>query len=262
MSPALWEVLSKNQIDKFTEDEREYLDILIAEKLPKHIAIIMDGNGRWAQKYKLPRTVGHRYGAETLKKVIETCGIIGIHTLTIYAFSTENWKRPKIEVTLLMELLVEYIQKEMNSLRDNNIRIISSGNIEELPVEAKKVVVEAEHNTKSNTGLTLNVALNYGGRQEIVRAVQKIAEQVNSRDYAVEDIDEELVEKHLYTYGLPELDLVIRTSDEKRLSNFLLWQCAYAEFFFTETLWPDFSNKELLSALLSYQSRKRRYGGI
>jgi len=262
MARVLWEQLNQRGIKGFSKTEQSYLANLYAEKLPKHIAIIMDGNGRWAQQRKLPRSVGHRRGAETLKKVVEFCSLIGIRVLTVYAFSTENWKRPKTEVELLMNLLVEYLQKELDTLCKNNVKIIISGNIEDLPEQARREVVKAREASAQNTGLILNVALNYGGRDEIVRAVKKIASLVKKGECDIEDIDCTLIENNLYTRGLPDPDLLIRTSGEKRLSNFLLWQLAYTELFFTGTMWPDFKKIDLLEALLAYQGRERRYGAI
>ncbi|KUK10541.1 MAG: Isoprenyl transferase [Clostridia bacterium 41_269] len=262
MAKLLLEVLKPNIITNLNQTEINYLSKLWVEKLPRHIAIIMDGNGRWAQKRMLPRSAGHREGANALKRTVEFCAQLGIKVLTVYAFSTENWKRPKTEINLLMNLLVEYLQKEMDALCKNNVKIITSGKIEELPRDAYAEILKAKSVSKNNTGLILNVALNYGSRDEILKAVKEIAALVKDGVYDIEDINYSLMEAHLYTKGLPEPDLLIRTSGEKRLSNFLLWQLAYTELFFTDTLWPDFDKKDLLEALLSYQNRERRFGGL
>lgn len=231
-------------------------------KLPVHIAIIPDGNGRWAKRRGLPRTMGHKAGSENIKKIVKLCNNIGIKYLTVYAFSTENWSRPKSEVDALMSLLLEYLRNAEKELSGANIRINVIGNIAGLPSELQKEIPRVEELTRKNTGLNLVMALNYGGRKEILCAVKSIVKSVANGDIKMEDIDEEVVSEHLYTKDIPDPDLIIRTSGEKRSSNFLLWQSAYSEFWFSEVLWPDFNEKHLLQALEDYQSRKRRFGGI
>lgn len=230
--------------------------------LPNHIAIIMDGNGRWAKRRALPRAAGHRAGAETLRTVVETCIDLGISYLTIYAFSTENWKRPREEVDALMELLVEYIEKELNVLKKNGVKIKTIGDLSELPPKAVVKIKKAEQETAVNKQLCLQVALNYGGRKEIVDAVKVIACEAAAGRLQTEKIDEEIMAEYLYTAGVPDPDLLIRTAGEIRLSNFLLWQAAYAEFWFTSTFWPDFTAQHLYQAIYDYQHRQRRFGGL
>lgn len=262
MPQTVIEILDEKNLKEFTDLEREYLSKIDVEKLPKHIAIIMDGNGRWAKKRRLPRNIGHRQGMESLKRVVKVCGAIGIEVLTVYAFSTENWRRPEKEVNFLMALAVEWLEKEIAGLNENNVKVMVSGNIERLVPAAYEAVKKGMEETKNNTGLILNVALNYGGRDEIIRAVQSIARLVKQEDLQIGDIDASLFEKFLFTAGLPEPDLLIRTSGEQRLSNFLLWQLAYAEFDFPGVLWPDFEKKDLLQAILDYQQRNRRFGAL
>lgn len=262
MPQFLIDTIGEKDLGGFSDLELDYLARLDSDKLPKHIAIIMDGNGRWAKERKLPRTLGHRQGMGTLKRVVEICGIIGIEVLTVYAFSTENWRRPDYEVNFLMNLAVEWLGKEISGLNENNVKVVSSGEITELTSSAYKAVKAAIEVTKDNTGLILNVALNYGGRDEIIRAVQGVARLVEKGALKVEDIDGSVFEKFLYTAGFPDPDLMIRTSGEQRLSNFLLWQVAYAEFKFPEVLWPDFGNKDLLQAIFEYQQRDRRFGAL
>ncbi|HWQ89388.1 MAG TPA: isoprenyl transferase [Desulfitobacteriaceae bacterium] len=232
------------------------------ELIPRHIAIIMDGNGRWAKKRGLPRTMGHRAGVETLRTTIKECSSLGVEVLTVYAFSTENWRRPQEEVGLLMNLLVEYLRKEMNELHKNNIVIRTIGGIQKLPLVAQQELLKAFELTKTNKGLILNIALNYGGRSDIVEAVRKICFEVLNKNITPQDINEELVSKALYTADLPDPDLLIRTSGEMRLSNFLLWQIAYTEIVVVEDYWPDFDRKILHQAIRTYQQRDRRYGGL
>jgi len=245
-----------------TLTEEEIIKKVDHQKLPKHIAIIMDGNGRWALKRGMPRGAGHRAGVESLRQVVNACANLGIEYLTVYAFSTENWKRPKEEINILMDLLVEYINKEINELHEKNIRVNSIGRTDELPLSAQKALVKAEELTKKNTTLTLNLALNYGGRSEIVDAVQKISQKVLDGEMKVVNIDENIISANLYTAGFPDPELVIRPSGEYRLSNYLLWQVAYSEFWITPVFWPDFRKIHLLEAILSFQSRKRRFGGL
>jgi undecaprenyl diphosphate synthase len=230
-------------------------------RLPKHVAVIMDGNGRWAQKRHLPRIAGHRQGTQTARSTIETCARLKIEALTLYAFSVENWRRPKTEIDFLMQLLREYLRMEMPLIQKNDIRMRFLGRIEELPVGVQTDVRDAMERTAGNGGMELCVALNYGGRAEIVDAMNAILKERNGHGSAA-GITEEQLSRHLYTDGLPDPDLLIRTSGEMRVSNFLLWQIAYAEIFVTETLWPDFNRARLLEALLEFQKRERRYGGI
>ncbi|MEZ4357028.1 MAG: isoprenyl transferase [Eubacteriales bacterium] len=232
------------------------------KNLPEHVAIIMDGNGRWAQKRKLPRSVGHRAGVENVRTVIRLSSDLGIKALTLFAFSTENWKRPQDEVNVLMDLLVEYIKKELNELNRKNTRIKTLGDLNKMPKKVADEIDRAKETTKNNTGLIVNMALNYGSRQEMVSAVKKIASKAMSGEISIDEIDENTILKNLYTADLPEPDLIIRTSGENRLSNFLLYQAAYSEFIFTKTLWPDFNEKEYLKALIEFEQRQRRFGAI
>ncbi|HEY2352794.1 MAG TPA: polyprenyl diphosphate synthase [Candidatus Acidoferrum sp.] len=271
-------------------EESGLLKQLDLTKLPRHVAVIMDGNGRWAQRRHLPRIAGHRYGTKTARTTIETCARLNIEALTLYAFSVENWRRPKVETDFLMQLLREYIRKEMPLIQRNNIRMRFLGRIVELPEAVQKDVREATERTAANTGMCLCIALNYGGRAELVDAMNAIlAQRKGSNGHgsvqgngrsghgdheapggnghangngSLERITEEQLSTYLYTEGLPDPDLLIRTSGEMRVSNFLLWQIAYAEMFVTETLWPDFNRARLLEALIEFQKRERRYGGI
>lgn len=237
-------------------------DKIAMDRLPRHIAIIMDGNGRWAQKRALPRSMGHRAGVEALREIVKTCSKLKIKILTVYAFSTENWKRPKDEVGVLMDLLTEYLRKELQELHEQKVVIRSMGKISDLPLEAQQEIAHAIELTRDNTGLIFNIALNYGGRAEIIDAVKSLSKEVLSGKMRIEEIDEQLFSNLLYTQGLPEPDLLIRTSGEMRLSNFLLWQLAYTEIVVVKELWPDFSQKALLEAIKEYQKRDRRFGGI
>jgi len=231
-------------------------------KLPEHIAIIMDGNGRWAKKRGLSRSIGHREGSNTLKKIVTFCEEIGIKYLTVYAFSTENWKRPKSEVDSLMSLLKEYLKNADKELSGKNVRINVIGDISRLSPEIQALTKKVMKSTSRNTGMLLNIALNYGGRDEILKAVKAIAKETAAGKISADDIDEKMISDHLYTSGIPDPDLLIRTSGEKRLSNFLIWQSAYSEFWFTDVLWPDFKKENMLEAIYAYQNRDRRYGGI
>ncbi len=237
-------------------------DQISLERLPRHIAIIMDGNGRWAQKRALPRSMGHRAGVEALRKVVKTCSELGIKVLTVYAFSTENWSRPKDEVGVLMTLLTEYLRKELQELHQNNVVIRAIGGIADLPREAQRELDLSIKQTHNNSGLILNLALNYGGRSEIIDAVKKISNDVLTGKQKIEEIDEACFSDALFTSGLPDPDLMIRTSGEMRLSNFLLWQLAYTEIVVIQELWPDFGEKALIDAIKAYQKRDRRFGGI
>jgi undecaprenyl diphosphate synthase len=274
-----------------TSEESRLFDKLDFSRLPRHIAVIMDGNGRWAQKRHLPRVAGHRAGTKSARMAIETCARLHIEALTLYAFSVENWRRPKTEIEFLMQLLREYLRKEMPLLQKNNIRMRFLGRADELPDAVQKDTREAVEATAKNTGMVLSIALNYGGRAEIVDAMNAIlaarAAQTNGNGHpagfdpacsgrtldrppadsstdhrALNPITEEDLARYLYTADLPDPDLLIRTSGEMRVSNFLLWQIAYAEIFVTETLWPDFNRARLLESLLDYQKRERRYGAL
>ncbi len=229
-------------------------------KLPEHLAIIMDGNGRWAKQKGLLRTLGHESGTKSVKKTVESCAKLGIKNLTLYAFSTENWNRPKLEVDTLMKLLISSLKKEMKTLIENNIRLNAIGNLTNLPVKVQKELNEVIQKTSENTRMTLTLALSYGAREELIQAVKKISDKVKNNIISTDTIDESIINKHLYTHNLPDVDLVIRTSGEHRISNFLLWQIAYAEFYFIDVLWPDFSEEDLYTAIISYQSRERRFG--
>ncbi len=240
-------------------EEGRLLHALDLSRLPRHVAIIMDGNGRWAQRRHMPRIAGHRAGVQSARTAIETCARLKLEALTLYAFSVDNWRRPKAEVNFLMQLLREYLRKELPAIHRNNIRLRIIGRSEELPEGVQKDVREGMELTAGNTGMTLSVALNYGGRAEIVDAVNRLLAERNGSNKPVE---EEQLARHLYTDGLPDPDLLIRTSGEMRISNFLLWQIAYAEIYVAETLWPDFNRARLLEALIEFQSRERRYGGI
>ncbi|KAB3531348.1 isoprenyl transferase [Alkaliphilus serpentinus] len=236
--------------------------ILDNEKLPQHIAIIMDGNGRWAKKRFLPRTLGHKAGVEALRDIIKTASNTKIAYLTLYAFSTENWNRPNDEVSALMELLVEYLRKEGEELHSNNIKINTIGDIDGLPEFARKEVLRAKELTKNNTGLWVNIALNYGGRDEIVRGIKRIAKDIKEDKISIEDINQEVFSSYLETANMPDPDLLIRTSGEYRFSNFLIWQSAYTELWFTDILWPDFRGEDLLMAISDFQKRERRFGKV
>ena len=244
--PILLIMSAKNQIDK--------------NKLPKHIAIIMDGNGRWAKKRGFTRVFGHRNGVKSVKDIVEVGVELGIDALTLYTFSTENWKRPKKEVDILMGILVSSLKKELNTFLENGVKLQSIGNIEKLPKNAKTELLEVMDKTKNNRGLTLTLALNYGSREEIIIAVKNISKKIVNNELNIEEIDEKIINSHLYTVTLPVVDFLIRTSGERRVSNFLLWQIAYAELYFTDVLWPDFRKKDFYEAILDYQSRERRFG--
>lgn len=231
-------------------------------KIPRHLAIIMDGNGRWAEKHGLPRTAGHRKGMEQVREIIEECGRLGVEYLTLYVFSTENWKRPPEEVSFLMQLLEESLETEVEKMAEKGARVRFIGLRDRLSPRLVAKLEAAEKKTAGNQGLVVNLALNYGGRAEIVSALRKIAEEITSGQASAGDLDEALVEKYLFTAGQPDPDLIIRTSGEQRLSNFLLWQAAYSEFIFTPVLWPDFGRRELHNALREYAGRKRRFGGL
>ena len=232
------------------------------EQIPGHIAIIMDGNGRWAKKRALPRIAGHHEGMKTVRKITRLANDLGVSALTVYAFSTENWKRPKLEVDFLMRLPEEFLGTYLPELIEQNVRVVMMGENDSLPNHTQEAVRKAMEATKENTGLVLNFALNYGSRAEIAQAMQKIAQKVQEGTIDASEINENLISQHLMTCDLPEPDLLIRTSGEVRLSNFMLWQLAYTEFWFTDTLWPDFDENCLLDAVESFQNRNRRYGGL
>jgi undecaprenyl diphosphate synthase len=235
-----------NQIDK--------------NRLPRHVAIIMDGNGRWAKQRGKNRVFGHKQGAKSVKEVVKASGELGIEYLTLYAFSTENWSRPKLEVDALMALLVSSINSETKELMENNVRLLAIGNHDVLPKNVKNKLYGAIEETSRNTGLTLTLALSYSAKWEIIEATKKIASLVATNEINIEDINEEIIDKNLSTYKLPHPELMIRTSGELRISNFLLWQLAYAELYFTDKLWPEFGKEELFEAILDFQSRERRFG--
>jgi undecaprenyl diphosphate synthase len=230
------------------------------DNLPKHLAIIMDGNGRWAKKQGLLRAIGHENGTKAVKQTVESCAKLGIENLTLYAFSTENWNRPKLEVDALMNILVNSLKKELPTLIKNSIRLNTIGNTDLLPARARKQLLDVIEQTKDNKRMTLTLALSYGSREELISAFKKITEKTNTGQLTTADINEATINQHLYTYDLPDVDLVIRTSGEHRISNFLLWQIAYAELYFTDVLWPDFREKDLHEAIISYQQRERRFG--
>ncbi|UCC78360.1 MAG: isoprenyl transferase [Candidatus Zixiibacteriota bacterium] len=236
--------------------------VMSAGKLPDHIAIIMDGNGRWARKRGLLRTAGHRAGVKTVKKIVRIAGEIGLKYLTLFTFSTENWKRPKTEVTAIMRLLEQTTRKELSELLENNVRLIATGNIENLPPKKREVLLDAIERTKNNTGLVLNLALSYSGRAEIIQAIKNIAADISSKKIKPEDLNDQLFSSYLQTNGLPDPDLLIRTSGEMRISNFLLWQTAYTELYVTDILWPDFTEEDFLKAIADYQRRDRRFGMV
>jgi undecaprenyl diphosphate synthase len=254
-------------LEPASRDEARLLESLDPQRLPRHIAVIMDGNGRWAQRRHLPRVAGHRSGVESARTIIETCARLNIQALTLYAFSMENWRRPRAEIDFLMRLLRQYLRKELPVIHRNNIRLQIIGRTEQLPEEVRADVAKGVALTAQNSGMTLTVALNYGGRAELVDAFNAILDRLRSKSgngngSANFRVDEETIAENLYTAGLPDPDLLIRTSGELRISNFLLWQIAYAEIYVTETLWPDFRRAELYAALADYQKRERRYGGL
>ena len=233
---------------------------LVIENIPKHIAVIMDGNGRWAKKQGKLRIFGHENGVKAVRDTVEACAEIGVEYLTLYAFSTENWNRPKFEINALMTLLVSTINKETKTLMDNNIRLATIGDTDSLPSKCKKELLEAIEKTKNNSRMTLVLALSYSSKWEITQAITKIAEQVKKGQLATEQITEDTINQYLATAGIPDPELLIRTSGEHRISNFLLWQIAYSELYFTEKLWPDFRREDLYEAIISFQQRERRFG--
>ena len=230
------------------------------QNLPKHLAIIMDGNGRWAKQKGLLRAMGHESGTKSVRQTVEACARLGVENLTLYAFSTENWNRPKLEVNTLMQLLVHSLKNELKTLQDNNVRLQTIGNTDKLPKNIQKELNEVIEKTKNNTRTNLTLALSYGSREELLNVVKTISNKVKNNIISIDTIDESIINQHLYTHNLPDVDLLIRTSGEHRISNFLLWQIAYAELFFTEVLWPDFTEEHLYEAIISYQKRERRFG--
>lgn len=238
-----------------------FFDIDI-ERLPNHIAIIMDGNGRWAKKRFLPRVAGHKAGVETVRTVIKECKRLGIKYVTLYTFSTENWKRPHQEIETLMNLLQSYLKNEIDELNNNNVKLTAIGDIEKLPQSCLRELKNAIKLTENNDGPNLNLALNYGGRYDITNAVNNIFIDMKNNKLDCDEITEDIIKNYLSTKSIPDPDLVIRTSGEQRLSNFLLWELAYAELYFTDVYWPDFNEKELQKALYTYQNRDRRFGGL
>ena len=251
---------------KFFKSTKRITDLGISNidmnKIPKHIAIIMDGNGRWAKERNLPRTMGHRAGVETIRDIVKECDNLGVKYLTLYAFSTENWGRPSEEVSTLMKLLVEYLRNEFEELHSNNVVISSIGDISKLPQICQTELRNAYEKTKLNTGLILNLALNYGGRDEITTAFKRMYTDLKFNRLKEEDITEDTISSYLYTKGMPDPDIIIRPSGEQRISNFLLWQSAYSEFWISDIKWPDFKKEHLHKAILDFQKRDRRFGGV
>ncbi len=230
--------------------------------IPKHIAIILDGNGRWAKERGLPRNLGHRKGALNLRDITKSANNLGVKQLTVYAFSTENWNRPKEEVEYLMRTPIKYYKKFKNKILKTNVKVTFIGRRDRLSKEFLSCMEEIENNTKDFTGINLNIAVDYGSKNEIINAVKEISKDVKDGSLNIDDINEELIDNHLFTKGMYPIDLLIRTSGEIRLSNYLLWQLAYSEFYFTQTYWPDFNEEELIKAISSYQKRDRRFGGL
>jgi undecaprenyl diphosphate synthase len=251
-----------DEIAQTGSHERELLERLDRDRLPRHVAIIMDGNGRWAQARSLPRVEGHRAGIRAVRETVETAARLGFDVITLYAFSTENWKRPRHEVLTLMTLLKEFIRRELETMIQNNLRFRPIGRIEQLDPSVCKELQRAVDATAQCTGTLVQIALNYSGRQELTDVVREAVAMANARELGAEIVDEDWIEDHLSTRGSPALDLLIRTSGEQRVSNFLLWQLAYSEIYFCPTLWPDFSKTDLFEALLAYQQRERRFGGL
>jgi len=238
-------------------DKKQLIDL---QRVPKHVAIIMDGNGRWAKGKGMSRVFGHKNALTAVRESVETAAQIGIKAITLYAFSTENWKRPKLEVDALMSLLINSLKKEMPTFQNNGVVVNAIGGIENLPKKAQKALNDVVLQTKNNTKIILTLALSYGSREEIVNAIKNISKKVVNKELSLKEIDEKTINNHLYTFNLPEVDLMIRTSGEHRISNFLLWQMAYAELYFTDILWPDFRKEHFYDAIIDYQNRERRFG--
>jgi undecaprenyl diphosphate synthase len=243
-------------------DEKYQRELKNSGVIPRHIAIIMDGNGRWAKKRGLPRVAGHKKGVETVKDMVKACVQVGVKYLTLYTFSTENWKRPKDEVSTLMRLLVSTLRREVDELNENDVRLTTIGELGALPVEVQNELEDSIYKTKNNSALVLNLALNYSGRWELLNAIKKIAQLTADGSLNVDEINEEYVARFLNTCDIPDPDLLIRTSGEFRVSNFLLWQIAYTEFFITDVYWPEFSRQNLYEAIRSFQKRERRFGKV
>ena len=234
--------------------------ILSGGDIPKHIAIIMDGNGRWATSQNLPRLAGHREGIKSVREIVRICGEIGIEYLTLYTFSSENWNRPVKEVSSIMKLLFSTIKKEVQNLHKNNVRLLAIGKLDDLPQKSYQEIMEGINKTKENTGLNLILALSYGSRQELLRAVRRIVDSSKIDKIKIDEINEDMISKELYTSEIPDPDLLIRTGGENRISNFLLWQSAYTEFYMVDVFWPEFREKELINSIEDYQARQRRFG--
>ena len=234
--------------------------ILSGGDIPKHIAIIMDGNGRWATSHNLPRLAGHREGIKSVREIVRICGEIGIEYLTLYTFSSENWNRPVKEVSSIMKLLFSTIKKEVQNLHKNNVRLLAIGKLDDLPQKSYQEIMEGINKTKENTGLNLILALSYGSRQELLRAVRRIVDSSKIDKIKIDEINEDMISKELYTSEIPDPDLLIRTGGENRISNFLLWQSAYTEFYMVDVFWPEFREKELINSIEDYQARQRRFG--
>ena len=230
------------------------------QRVPKHVAIIMDGNGRWAKGKGMERVFGHKNALNSVRDSIEGAAEIGVEAITLYAFSTENWNRPKVEVNALMKLLISSLKKELPTFQKNQVKVNAIGNLASLPTKAQKTLSEVIDLTKDNDRIVMTLALSYGSREEIVNTIKNISKKVVNNQLQIEEIDEKVINNHLYTFNLPEVDLMIRTSGEKRISNFLLWQMAYAELYFTNTLWPDFRKDDFFEAIIEYQNRERRFG--
>jgi len=238
-------------------DKKSRINLL---KVPKHVAVIMDGNGRWAKGKGMSRVFGHKNALTAVREIIEAAAEIGVEAITLYAFSTENWNRPKLEVDALMNLLVSSLKKELPTLQKNDVKLNTIGNFTSLPNKAQKTLNSVIELTKTNQKIVLTLALSYGGREEIVNTIKNISKKVVNNELLIEEIDEKIINNHLYTFNLPDVDLMIRTSGEQRISNFLLWQIAYAELYFTNTLWPDFRKEHFYDAIIEYQNRERRFG--
>lgn len=247
---------------KKNSKEAGLLAAIDPERIPRHVAIIMDGNGRWAKQRGKPRIFGHRAGAESVRAIVDTAARLGIKAVTLYAFSTENWKRPRDEVSGLMQMLKRYLKSELKEVHKNNIRFQAIGNLGGFSEDIQKELGAAMEKTAGNTRMTLSIAINYGGRAEILQAARRAAQTLVDRGLSVDNMSEADIERHLYTYGLPEVDLMVRTSGEFRISNFLLWQLAYSEIYVTPVLFPDFRRPEIFEAIIDYQKRERRFGDI
>ncbi len=234
--------------------------LINSDNIPKHVAVIMDGNGRWAKGKGMNRIFGHKNALTAVRETIEAAAELGTEAITLYAFSTENWNRPKIEVNALMSLLISSLNKESITFKENDVKVNAIGNIESLPDGAQKTLKEVIEETKNNKKIVLSLALSYGAREEIINTIKNISKKVVNNDLTIEEIDEKIINNHLYTFNLPDVDLMIRTSGEQRISNFLLWQMAYAELYFTNILWPDFRKEHFYDAIIEYQNRERRFG--